>query len=74
MKAEGVTAGVSDILFLFPSHGYHGLCIEMKTEKGRLSPEQKQWKKKVETQGYKHAVCRSLDAFIETVNEYLHQE
>ena len=74
MKAEGVTAGVADILFLVASHGYHGLAIEMKTEKGRQSPEQKQWQKKVERQGYRYTVIRSLDDFIETVNAYLHQD
>ena len=71
MKAEGITAGVSDLLLLVPSHGYHGLCIEMKTEKGRQSAEQKQWQKKVDAQGYRYAVIRSLDQFIETINDYL---
>jgi hypothetical protein len=70
-KAEGVTAGVADLLLLVPSKGYHGLAIEMKTEKGRQSPEQKQWQKKAEQQGYRYAVCRSLDDFMATVNDYL---
>jgi hypothetical protein len=74
MKAEGVTAGVADLLLLVPSQGLHGLAIEMKTENGRQSPEQKQWQKKAERQGYRYAVCRSLDQFIETVNAYLHQD
>lgn len=74
MKAEGVVAGVADLILLVPSKGYHALCIEMKTEKGRQSPEQKAWQKKAEAHGYKYAVCRSLDDFMETVNTYLHQE
>lgn len=74
MKAEGVVAGVADLILLVPSKGYHALCIEMKTEKGRQSPEQKAWQKKVEAQGYKYAVCRSLDDFIATINDYLHQD
>lgn len=74
MKAEGVVPGVADLLLLVPSKGYHALCIEMKAEKGRQSPEQKAWQKKVEAHGYKYAVCRSLDDFMETVNGYLHQD
>lgn len=71
MKAEGVVPGVADLLLLVPSQGLHGLAIEMKTEKGRQSPEQKQWQKKAEQQGYRYAVCRSLDDFMATVNDYL---
>lgn len=89
MKAEGVVPGVADLILLVPKvktatyaligkpvvmEAVHALCIEMKTEKGRQSPEQKAWQKKVEAHGYKYAVCRSLDDFIETVNAYLHQD
>lgn len=86
LKAEGVVPGVADLILLVPGdhetlpdgrtwyRPIHALCIEMKTEKGRQSPEQKAWQKKVEAHGYKYAVCRSLDDFIETVNAYLHQD
>lgn len=36
MKGEGVTAGVADLILLYPSGGFHSLCIEFKT------PQQKQ--------------------------------
>ena len=83
LKAEGVVAGVSDLILLVPGFviselkdGYlakecHALCIEMKTAKGRQSPEQKAWQLKVEKYGYKYAVCRSLDEFMAVVNGYL---
>lgn len=48
-----------------------GLCIEMKTAKGRQSPEQKAWQAIVEAKGYQYAVCHSLDEFMETINNYL---
>ena len=35
LKAEGVVAGVADLLLLVPSQQHHALCIEMKTAKGR---------------------------------------
>ncbi len=83
LKAEGVVPGVADLILLVPkcntyvyfggevTLSYHALCIEMKTEKGRQSPEQHEWQAKVESQGYRYAVCRSFDDFTRTVNEYL---
>jgi len=71
MKAEGVYAGVADLLLLVPRGPFHGLAIEMKTAKGRLSDSQKEWAKKVLKQGYEYVVCRSVDDFIEQVEYYL---
>lgn len=83
LKSEGVVPGVADLILLVPkvvfSDGENGriidvtpaLCIEMKTDKGRQSTEQKAWQAIVEAQGYKYAVCRSFDDFTRTVNEYL---
>lgn len=87
LKAEGVTAGVADLILLVPKrvkvlsafpneawwHTIPALCIEMKTEKGRQSPEQKAWQKKVEAQGYKYIVIRSVEQFITEVEAYLSQ-
>lgn len=71
MKAEGTTAGVSDLLLLFPAKHYHGLCIEMKTEKGRQSDSQKIWQQSAEFAGYKYIICRSFEDFREQVSAYL---
>lgn len=86
LKAEGIVPGVADLILLVPKkvkvlsafpdgawwwHTVHGLCIEMKTAKGRQSPEQKAWQAIVEAKGYQYAVCRSFDDFTRTVNEYL---
>lgn len=71
MKAEGVTKGVSDLLLLFPAKHYHGLCIEMKTEKGKQQPSQKIWQRAVEDAGFKYIICRSFDDFISDINAYL---
>lgn len=82
LKAEGVVPGVADLILLVPrcvkahnDEGWyntiHALCIEMKTAKGRQSPEQKEWQARVEIQGYRYAVCHSLDEFMAVVNGYL---
>lgn len=69
-KKQGVTSGVPDIFLAIPYNNYHGLFIELKAEKGRLSDIQKEWLKNLNDKGYKAVVCYSLDEAINTVTEY----
>ena len=71
LKAEGVVAGVADLLLLVPSGCFHGLAIEMKTRIGRRRDSQKEWQEYIQKQGYKYVVCRSLDDFMSEVQHYL---
>lgn len=71
LKSEGVTAGVADLILFAPRGGFHALCIEMKTETGRQSSEQKEWQREVEGQGYKYVLCRTFEDFFEMVVNYL---
>lgn len=71
MKAEGTLAGVSDLILLYPSKGFHALCIEMKTEKGRQQPSQKLFQRAVEEMGYKYVICRSFEDFLGEIRGYL---
>lgn len=71
MKAEGVVAGVADLILFVARQGFHALCIEMKTDKGKQSDKQKEWQEKAEGQGYKYVICRSLDDFRTVVDGYL---
>lgn len=71
LKAEGVVAGVADLLLLIPNNIYHGLCVEMKTQAGRQSEAQREWQRDVEGQGYKYVVAHSFDEFEAAVLEYL---
>lgn len=66
LKAEGMTAGVADILFLHPSKDgkWCGLAIEFKYGKGRQSDLQKEWQKALEATGcYCYEQVRSFDEF-----------
>ena len=71
LKAEGVVAGVSDMILLKANNKYNALCIEMKTGKGVQTPAQKEWQKMVEGNGSRYEVCRSISQFMEIVNDYL---
>ena len=70
-RASGVIKGVSDTILFLARGGYHALCVEFKTEVGRQSDAQKAWQFKVEQQGYRYVVVRSLEEFKKLIEEYL---
>ena len=71
LKAMGVVAGAADLLLLVPNSQFHGLCIEVKTDTGRQRDSQKDWQQEVERVGYKYAIVRDIDQFIELISNYL---
>jgi hypothetical protein len=73
-KAMGVRAGVPDLILLHRSGAYSYLALELKAGKNTQTANQKTYQSKMEADGGKYAVIRSIDDFIETVNEYLHQD
>lgn len=70
-KSLGVVAGVADLILLVQRGGHGALCIEMKDENGSQKPAQKEWQAIIEAQGFKYVICRSLEQFKITINEYL---
>lgn len=71
MRAEGMTAGVADMILLVPRHGYAALCIEFKTDKGRQTEYQRTWQKLVEENGSKYIIVRDFTHFATEINAYL---
>ena len=71
LKSKGVKSGVSDIIILKASKGFHGALIELKTEKGRLSVNQKSFLDTMKLSGYFTAVCRSARDAKNTISYYL---
>ena len=71
LKAEGVYAGASDLILLVPRGQYHGLCLEMKTIGGTLSPEQEAWLLSRRLDGYATDVCYTYEQAVESVTDYL---
>ena len=76
LKAEGVVAGVADLILLVPRFvigNYNfafGLCLETKSKTGRQTPEQKEWQKKVEEQRFAYIVYRSFDEFKDIIERW----
>lgn len=57
LHQEGVKRGVPDIMLAYPHGRYHGLFIEMKFAKNKITPEQEQWLSHLQDVGYMTAVC-----------------
>ena len=71
-KAEGVVAGVADLILQAPSeYGFSCLAIEMKTPTGRQSPEQKMFELYIKAAYGKYVVIRTFDDFKAIVTEYV---
>ncbi len=71
LKQMGATAGVADLLLLTPRQGYGCLAIEMKTEDGKQSTNQKEWQLEMIRARNKYVVCRSVQEAIEEISKYL---
>ena len=56
--AMGLRSGVSDLIVLLPNRI---IFLEVKTDKGRQSDNQKRFQKKVESLGFEYYVVRSVD-------------
>lgn len=51
-KAMGVKPGISDLLLLYPSRGYHGCCIELKAPTKKLTEAQDDFLQQAAEAGY----------------------
>lgn len=71
LKAEGVRAGVADILICVPRGGYGCLGLEFKTARGRQSDAQKAWQAAFEQAGNMYAVVRSVGEAADVVRKYM---
>ena len=83
-KAEGVVAGVADLILHVPSksywykgelqeepYTYHSLAIEMKTKTGRQSEGQKIFQMYFEAAGGMYVVVRSFEEFCDCVRKHM---
>ena len=74
LKAEGVKAGVADLLILLPNQTFHGLFVEVKIAGNYQQPNQKVFEQKARDCGYEYIIVRSLDELIEKLKYYESQK
>lgn len=70
LQALGMRKGASDLFIALPKRGFHGAWIELKSHKGRLSPDQRKFLDDMAEQDYFTQVCWSLDEAMHTLSWY----
>ena len=71
MKAEGVKAGVPDIFLPVVRGHFHGMFIEMKFGKNKLTKSQKAWAEKLIKADYEFITCWGWENAAEAIEYYL---
>ena len=66
LKLSGVLAGVSDLVILMQNRA---VFVELKTDKGRQSDNQKKFQQDVEKLGFEYYIWRSIDDCIKFVEK-----
>ena len=69
-KGQGMLSGVPDLFLPVPKNGYHGLFIEMKSEKGRVTENQHRFLTNADSVGYKTVICYSAKEAISAIEAY----
>lgn len=71
LKLIGLRPGVSDFFIPVPVDPYHGLWLELKTVKGRLTVPQCEWIAKMKVRSYAAYVAYGWDEAKTITEEYL---
>ena len=71
LKKEGVSKGVFDVFCCIPKGEYHGLWIEFKSGKNKLTTEQKEFCRARLEDGFSCEICYSVGEAIEVLENYL---
>ena len=65
------SSGIPDMFLPVAIAPFHGLYIELKALKGRVSPKQKDWQRALRQQGYASEIVFGADRAIELLHQYL---
>lgn len=71
LKAMGYVAGTPDLMIFEPRGEYHGLFIEIKTERGRASEAQGKFMDSLWERGYLVALCFGYERAVKVIDSYL---
>ncbi len=71
MKAEGLKAGVPDIVLPVARGGYHALYIELKVKGRKPTPDQLGWQARLNEAGNLAIVCYGWTEAREVIERYL---
>ncbi len=71
LKAQGVKRGIADLYLPLPVGKWHGMYLEMKSGKNKLTPEQAEFLEYARSKGYFTAVCYSAEEAYQALMDYL---
>jgi len=71
MKKEGLKVGVADLFLPVARNGKHGMYIEMKTKKGKVSENQNEFLSDMASNGYHCVIAHGATEAIEEITEYM---
>lgn len=71
LKAEGLEAGVPDVFCAVMRKNFGGIFFEFKSKNGKLTEDQKKWRKKLTSQGYFVFVVNSAKEALDMLKSYL---
>lgn len=79
LEAEGAVTGASDLVLFMPKRNHLKMVeammfacfFELKTSTGKQSPQQAEFQKQVEAQGYEYVIIKDIESFIRKVREYI---
>lgn len=71
LKAEGVRAGMPDYHLSVSRGSWPGLFVELKTERGRTTPQQRKQIARLESRGYLVVVAHGWDDARQAISAYL---
>lgn len=74
LKRLGMKRGVSDICLPVARGGYHGLYIELKAAGGKPAPEQKDFLRSVNIEGFLGVLCHGSREAITLIERYVKGE
>ena len=71
LKAMGARRGFPDLTLWLPRGGFHGLAVELKAGRNKMTPEQADWLAHMSSAGWMVACCVGFDAARDTFASYL---
>lgn len=71
LKRIGMRPGFPDLMLFVPRGKYAGMAIELKTENGRATADQKGFIEDLKAQGYAAHICRGWEEARNKIVEYL---
>lgn len=71
LRKMGVISGASDLFFAYPRGTYHGMFLEVKTLKGKLTPNQQRFLEDMHAQRYFATCEKGLEAIIARIKWYI---